>query len=102
MTHSVHGKRNIASCQSLPTSPIWIPIPRVGRAPSSTSGRKGSAAMSWSEEPFEDNEGCPGYQPDLLSGVGDQFTTAFGRRLSWLMWNDSSIEDAEGTGTHRR
>ncbi|OIW35018.1 hypothetical protein CONLIGDRAFT_627062 [Coniochaeta ligniaria NRRL 30616] len=84
---------------------IWIPIPRLGPPPSSICGRKGSAVTLWPEDLSEGNGGTPECQrdgpSDLLSGVGEQFTTSVGRRLSWLVWNEGAVEDSDATGAYR-
>jgi len=79
---------------------IWIPLPPLGPPPSSVCGRKGSVATIGQGDLGEGSGemlGPPPRQPhcsDLLSGVGGQFTTDVGRRLSWLVWNDvAAVED---------
>jgi hypothetical protein len=70
---------------------------------SSVCGRKGSAVAVWPQDPSTAGGGLLECQQgaassDLeLSGVGDQFTATFGRRLSWLVWNDGTLEDNSGT-----
>lgn len=85
--------------------PIWIPLPHPGPSPSSICARKDSAATCWSEESREDGARALGYQPDgspeLLCGIGDQFNAALGRRLSWLVWNDSAFGLRDNAGSRR-
>jgi hypothetical protein len=83
---------------------IWIPFPRLDPPPSSICGRRGSVVTIWPGDLGGDRAvglKCPPDCPsDLLSGVGEQFTTRFGRRLSWLVWSDSTVEDSDTTRTH--
>lgn len=95
------GKQSPKREYNLPVRPvplIWIPIPRLSPSPSSICGRKGSAVTIWPEDQDKDSEEraeCQRDGPsDLLSGVGEQFTTNPGRRLSWLVWNDGAVDDA--------
>jgi hypothetical protein len=77
---------------------IWIPYPTLAPPPSSICGRKGSTMTVRSEDLGPDScselseLACKG-PTELLSGMGGQFATGIGRRMSWLVWSDLDTED---------
>lgn len=81
---------------------IWIPISRLSPPSSTICGRKGSDVSIWAEDSSQDSVDLAKSQrygpSDLLSGVGGQFTTSFGRRLSCLVWNDGDVDESDTTG----